>query len=285
MHYTYIQEQAEGYMWLKRWLSRRVLHDCANALEFKVERKHKNKKENKMLDGSEKSMMPILLDNKGSIVRHDRKVIARQEFSAGTGIADVVMFSIDDEILAERLNRHKTALTDYRILSTYLAIERGSAKSPAELSKMLNFSIKAINDNILPSLINAGLVEMENGMLYSIDTIIERSPVLKCVAIEAKVKDWKGGIRQACRYKEFADETYLAIYKKHSTVALKNIELFKALDVGLLIVDNGNVEMIHQPNVGSFKAINRLLASERLISTLDNFNQPYVSREPFARSL
>ncbi len=111
-----------------------------------------------------------------------------------------------------------------------------------------------------------------------------QSPVMKCVAIEAKVKDWKSGIKQACRYKEFADETYLAIYKQYSSAPLKNIELFRTLDVGLLIVEDGRVELAHQPGTNSFKPINRLLASERLISTLDDFGQPFVLREPFATS-
>lgn len=263
------------------WPNITALQYRAYALQSKLLPKNKTKN-TKMLDGSEKSMMPILLANRGSIIKHDKKVLAREEFSAGTGIADVVMFSVDDKVLSKRLKKHRAALTDYRILSTYLAISRSPDITLGELVSKLNFSKKAISEDIIPTLTEASLITTSGGSYKCISGEIQQSPVTKCVAIEAKVKDWKGGIKQACRYKEFADETYLAIYKQHSAVPLKNIAFFQALNVGLLIVDDGHVEMAFQPDTSRFNMFNRLLASERLISSLDNFNQPFMPREPFA---
>lgn len=270
-------------MTLPGWMIGNIMLISANGLKLNLGKlKIQKKNKQKMLDGSEKSMMPILLENQGSIVRYDKTVLARQEFSAGTGIADVVMFSINDKILSKRLKKQQAALTDYRLLSAYLAIERNSGMTVDELVTTLSFSRRSIRDDILPALTESSLVELNDHKLYILDANVNQSPVTKCVAIEAKVKDWRGGIRQACRYKEFADETYLAIYKKHSSAALKNIELFKSLDVGLLIVDDGCVELVFRPSANRFKLVNRLLASERLISTLDNLNKPFVPREPFA---
>lgn len=273
-----------GVMAFIEVIAKKVWRLYAYALKSSLGNQKQNK-HHKMLDGSEQSMMPILLDNKGSIIRHDKTVLARQEFSAGTGTADVVMFSIDDKILSKRLKRQKAALTDYRLLSAYLAIERQPGITLGELVAMLNFSLKSLESDILPELKNAKLVELEDNGFKLVDDIVEQTPVLKCVAIEAKVKDWRGGLKQACRYKEFADESYLAIYKKHSTAAIQHKDLFEALGIGLLIVDDGHVEMVVESKNNLFKKINRLLASERLISTLDTFNQPFVVREPFARNL
>lgn len=268
-------------MVLREWFRFSAMNNCANALESKSEANSKTKKTQKMLDGSEKSMMPILLASQNSIIKYDKTVLARQEFSAGTGIADVVMFSIDDKALSKRLKKKQAALTDYRLLSTYLAITRKPSISKDELVSSLSFSKKSVYEEIIPTLVDAGLIEeIDSKLLCLVDEI--KSPVMKCVAIEAKVKDWKGGIKQASRYKEFADETYLAIYKKFSRVPLENIELFKMLDIGLLIVEDGHVELAYQPRNSHVKALNRLLASERLISTLDDFNKPFMSREPFS---
>src|SRR5581483_6616182 len=195
----------EGEMSLLRWFKSKILKNSANVLNSNLELQKETKQ--KMLDGSEKSMMPILLANQQSIIRNDKTVLAREEFSAGTGIADVVMFAIDDKALSKRLKNKHVAITDYRLLSTYVAIIQRPGIAKDELTALLRFPKQSLLLETIPTLIEGGLIEEMDSKLYGLADEIQ-SPVMKCVAIEAKVKDWKGGIRQACRYKEFADETY-----------------------------------------------------------------------------
>jgi hypothetical protein len=57
----------------------------------------------------------------------------------------------------------------------------------------------------------------------------------KVIAIEAKVKDWKRALRQALNYQLAADESYVAISRKHSNAI--DHDRFKKLGVGLIVVD------------------------------------------------
>ena len=66
-------------------------------------------------------------------------------------------------------------------------------------------------------------------------------------AIEAKLSDWKNGLKQALTYKEYADYVYVAISKEY----YKNIdlEIFKNNNVGLILVEKGKLTTIFKPTL------------------------------------
>lgn len=53
------------------------------------------------------------------------------------------------------------------------------------------------------------------------------------ISIELKLKNWKQGIIQAFRYKNFSNDVYLMIDEKYIKPALNNIDIFKKYNVGL----------------------------------------------------
>ena len=74
-------------------------------------------------------------------------------------------------------------------------------------------------------------------------TVIKKIDVVSSniVAVEAKLSDWKAGIKQAMRYKSYADEVYVAISSEY----VKNIDktIFKDLNIGLMSVSNEKLKI------------------------------------------
>jgi len=56
---------------------------------------------------------------------------------------------------------------------------------------------------------------------------------LKLTAVEAKLKDWRKGLMQASRYRFFANRAILVLPSETTAVAVKFLDTFKALNVGL----------------------------------------------------
>ena len=61
------------------------------------------------------------------------------------------------------------------------------------------------------------------------------------IAIEAKVSDWKSGLEQAIRYKQFANEVYVALSSEY--ISKVNRQQFKNLNIGLMSVSSGKLKI------------------------------------------
>ena len=67
-------------------------------------------------------------------------------------------------------------------------------------------------------------------------------------AIEAKLKNWKRALHQAYRYKWFSDHAFVCLPYSNLTPAIKNIDYFKELGVGLMAIDQGGgVDVAYAP--------------------------------------
>lgn len=84
-----------------------------------------------------------------------------------------------------------------------------------------------------------------------------------CIAIEAKLKDRKRALHQAYRYKRFANESYVLLPQENISPALKNVELFKKLNVWLLGIDASFCILKH------IKVKNESPISEKMIFLLN----------------
>lgn len=269
-------------IWLKSFIHKH------NGLLLPWYTKNKSsQKKNKMysLDGSEASMISVISDNL-NIITNGKKddYNTFQEFSAGPGIADLVFSRLNKEVVNKRQSKYFPAVTNYTELETFLRISNmgSGGVSIEELLDFLPHTKSTLLKKVLPSLISSKLIKVNNGRYSTIDTYSHG--VQHCVAIEAKVKDWQSGVFQAYRYKEFADDTYLAIYEDHVRPCLANLELFIKLNVGLIGVGSEGLRIYHRPISKSYaKPLNKALAFERMLSFLDDRNKPFVLREPFAR--
>jgi len=72
--------------------------------------------------------------------------------------------------------------------------------------------------------------------------------VRSAIAIEAKLKDWRRALKQAYRYKWFAEMSFVCLPKMHIKSALTNLDEFKRYKVGLIqhSLENG-LEVMYRP--------------------------------------
>lgn len=238
-------------------------------------------KNKKMLDGSEKSMIPIIASNGNVIIGSYKKMVHIEEFSAGTGIADIVLCSYDPRAIKSKKTR---PLTDRRILEAYLLLlEFDDGLSIKNIHAQLGYSHRELKNRIIPGLIESGLLSVDEDN-YKLHARIEDEGFNKVVAVEAKVKDWRSGFRQAIRYQEFADESYLAVYERFISPCLEFKGAFERAGIGLLgVSDKGLSVHIKASDTSCYnKHVNRILAHERISTFLDGANQPFVIRQPFS---
>lgn len=202
--------------------------------------RNKKQKDEKMilkLDGSEASMLPILMNSSHCLLSTSAtSVINIQEFSVGRGIADLFAIESDTCQLTRRKRLYPKAL-----LSTT------SIKEHADCHNISSANI-----------------------------------IKKSVAIEAKVRDWRKGLKQAMRYKSFADKSYLAVYDEFIDVPLGHLDVFRALNIGLLGVSDSAVNVYYEPNANQLDYDKYLLASERAFSIIDDAQDSFVARNQFA---
>lgn len=201
-----------------------------------VKHKQKHTKMFKKLDGSEASMLPLLIDSSNVLLnqKNRKNIVEFQEFSVGRGIADLFVIEKDNSKLKLRKKLNMRAMTS--------------------LDQVTNQPLLTTN-------------------------VIKQS-----VAIEAKVRDWRKGLKQAMRYKAFADKSYLAVYESFINAPLENIEVFKALNIGLIGVSDNGITVHYKPNTNDIDARKNLLASERAYSVIDNTQDSFVVRNQLVTS-
>ena len=76
---------------------------------------------------------------------------------------------------------------------------------------------------------------------------IRHFPFRNVVAVEAKLRDWRRGLVQAYRYREFSSEAWVLLDATQTGPALKNIARFEATGVGLASYSANNELFVHIP--------------------------------------
>lgn len=103
----------------------------------------------------------------------------------------------------------------------------------------------------------------------AIEKILRRK---KLIAFEAKLKDWQTALKQAFRYRYFADKSIVVMPEEGSKSAKRNISIFEELKVGLWVFDkqSARIRKCHTPvraraldQDAKFKAISRMAENIR----------------------
>lgn len=71
----------------------------------------------------------------------------------------------------------------------------------------------------------------------------------KIISIEFKLKNWKGAMKQAYRYKCFSFESYVFLDDKYIKKPLENLSEFEKFNIGLCGVNEENITMYFKPIV------------------------------------
>lgn len=172
------------------------------------------------------------------------------EVDSGFGIADVVFFNLDKRIANQRKRIGIPIMKSFEILETFSVINKLHSKkiNITHLYKQLPYSQQTFEKKILHFLVKNGIAEnIDNTYL---DFKFQYKISLKeTVAVEAKVANWKRGLYQAYRYKQYADYSYLALHLNYISPALNGIHLFRELNVGLISVDekHNTLSVLYKP--------------------------------------
>lgn len=155
-----------------------------------------------------------------------------KELRGGNNIADVVYTA--------KIERERIIFDEY--FNAYYYFHEIYNKKKVNIDKI------KINDNKTNKKFNKFLRELENMGYIKLDgsyikTIKKVDTVSKnLVAIEAKISDWKSGLEQANRYKQFANKTYVAISDEFLSKVDK--EKFKECNIGLMSVSEKGIKIV-----------------------------------------
>lgn len=215
--------------------------------------------EQQLVDGvtcllkSSSKRIPLDLKCKNQFILH--------EVNLGYGVADIVLTQCVEfpEIRNKYLN-----LIEIKILKIIkenygITVESIIGKTRLPRKKIMN----AIN-----SLENLRLVRSGKDTISPLKKYART--VKKTIAIEAKLRNWQRALKQAYRYKWFSDKSFVCLPSNRVNPAIKNIEKFKTMGVGLIgFCEVKGFEVFHNPRAE--KPISdemAILLNERVLSAL-----------------
>lgn len=70
---------------------------------------------------------------------------------------------------------------------------------------------------------------------------------IKVVSFELKLKNWKGAMIQAFRYRSFSDYSYVVLPEETASKAFNHIELFKKYGIGLVSFRKDKYVIMYSP--------------------------------------
>lgn len=163
-----------------------------------------------------------------------------------------------------------------------------SFASEAEMSRHFRESFAS-----LVRMSGLGWVDELEGLFGIPDYVLFKNSsrrVLYVVSFELKLRDWRRGLKQAFRYRNFSNEVFLVLDSSHVENALRHLELFSRSNVGLASYGEEGVFEVHslpQPSVPfsddfSERAVSRLLKRCKELSTSERI--PALS-PAFARTI
>lgn len=167
---------------------------------------------------------------KSSYSRNEVKIF--KEVSLGYGIADLVL---SDLIKSPKKKCKKNDVSlNFKDINTYNLIENRECITIEEIVTITGCSKKEVTIS-LKKLKSKNYVKVKNSIVKknkSYNLLFKSN-----FAIEAKLKDWKRAIKQAYRYRWFAEYSYVVLDSHYSKAALNNLDEFKKYNVGLATIN------------------------------------------------
>ena len=169
------------------------------------------------------------------------------EFESGHGIADIVIFGTRELFEKQAVEFAKIPPRYAVIFGRELLPKKFLAQQFAELTGAgIEASVRVLN-----MLVKQGLLtRLKNGMYEGLDSV--SSPIDTVVSIEAKLRDWRRALRQAYRYREFSNQSWVLMDAYRVSPALAQIQQFIRSGVGLASINtSGELFIHHEPTVAA----------------------------------
>jgi hypothetical protein len=162
------------------------------------------------------------------------------EFESGHGIADLVMFNTHKSFKQQTDNFANIPPRYAVIFGRGLLPKRFSAELFGELAGTgIGASVRILNQ-----LVKHGVLKrVENKVYENYGKLV--CPIDSIVSVEAKLSNWYSALRQAYRYREFSNQSWVLLDATRVSPALKQIQKFIRSGVGLASISTGGALIIY----------------------------------------
>ncbi|WP_069660949.1 hypothetical protein [Arcticibacter eurypsychrophilus] len=153
-----------------------------------------------------------------------------QEVSLGYGIADIVVSELKSQSSKDICLDNLLNISDINIYTVVKSTPEVSLEGLIDITRCSKVSIV---QSVKKLLSREYLIEIDD--TYQVIDHYNLNFVSN-FAVEAKLKDWRRALKQAYRYKWFAEYSFVVLDAYYSKPALKNLNLFEKYNVGLASV-------------------------------------------------
>lgn len=182
-----------------------------------------------------------------------------QELDLWYWIPDIVIVRGDKQNL-----RRKRFLTSFDASILNIIKE----KNNISLSDLVNTTKSNKNkvEESIKILVNEKMISYEHNSIQFRDY---ESIIWNCIAIEAKLKDWKRAICQAYRYKRFAHSSYVLMPEESIHLVLRHKDMFETLNIWILWMDKDKwLNIYYTPkNEDPISKAMQILLNEKALKT------------------
>lgn len=190
-----------------------------------------------------------------------RGLVRLRELAGPIGIPDLTALIGDPGPLEARLALEVPPLLNEIDAAIAANVYAHAPRSPAAVAQVLGWPEDTILRRI-PGLLRSGALVRSSDKTYQRPEALR--PVGQVVAIEAKVKDWRGALAQARTYSVWADN-YVIVMGPLAPSTVDRLRDEVTADSGGLVVDGGWVVRPRRREVARAK---RMWASEHLVAGL-----------------
>lgn len=162
--------------------------------------------------------------------RFDTQYIVR-ELRGGNNIADVV-YTTD-------IKRSNIVFDEYFNAYYYFNGIYNRKKINFDDVRIVDEKVNKKFHHFLRELEELGYIKISGNEITSIKKV--DAVTRNFIAVEAKISDWKAGLEQAVRYKQYANEVYVALSAEY--VSKVDRQQFKDLNIGLMSVSSGKLKI------------------------------------------
>lgn len=184
-----------------------------------------------LLKVSSSKKIPRPLKCKNQVIMH--------EVNLGYGVADIVVTQCVDSPEKRNIYLNILEIKILRIINENSGITVARIKDATRLPRRNII-------NAIYSLEDLKLVRSEKDTISPLKKYV--SIVKKTIAIEAKLRNWQRALHQAYRYKWFSQKSFVCLPINRVNPAIKNIEKFKKMGVGLIgVCKDKGLRVFHNP--------------------------------------
>lgn len=165
-----------------------------------------------------------------------------REFDGGLGLADIVLF---------RQRKGSTSAQKWlTIVPPRLAVllsEKvgGKIQLISDLQELIGSDHRRARA-VASELKSAGLLTEQRDKHIRVNTI-KVAPYPTIISIEAKLRDWRRGLVQACRYSQYSHQSWVLLDTAAARTATENLQMFKQAGVGLASFSTSDQLYVHLP--------------------------------------